>query len=76
MPYNDTLIGPTISENLVLLLNTDKNKPEVTVGQSIQPDVANFLADSFPWSDQMVFLPFGIEEFDLFDEDFFSDLED
>lgn len=70
MPYNDTLIGQTIANDLVLLLNADNNKPAVTVGQSIQPDVANFLADSFPWVDQMMFLPLAISDLGLFDEEF------
>ncbi|MDD4574380.1 MAG: hypothetical protein PHR69_09225 [Sphaerochaeta sp.] len=77
------LFSHAVTQEVVMLLNTHRSKVPTRVGESWQPDVAQFLLDMFPEA-----LEYGMELSDLaemvsedeFDFEFepfeFSDFED
>ena len=78
------LFSHAVTQDVVMLLNTHRSKVPTRVGESWQPDVAQFLLDMFPEA-----LDYGLQLSDLaemvtedafdflFDEPFeFSDLDD
>ncbi len=77
------LFSHAVTQDVVMLLNTHRSKVPTRVGESWQPDVAQFLLDMFPEA-----LEYGMELSDIaemvsedeFDFDFepfeFSDFDD
>ncbi|MGB4405239.1 MAG: hypothetical protein WBI82_00045 [Sphaerochaeta sp.] len=77
------LFSHAVTQEVVMLLNTHRSKVPTRVGESWQPDVAQFLLDMFPEA-----LEYGMELSDIaemvsedeFDFDFepfeFSDFDD
>ena len=78
------LFSHAVTQDVVMLLNTHRSKVPTRVGESWQPDVAQFLLDMFPEA-----LDYGLQlsdlaemvtedEFDLMADELFefSDLDD
>ena len=49
MDKNAVISGPGISEDLMLTITRKKPDQSVTIGESLQHDVASFYADVYPW---------------------------